>query len=208
MGGSLEVPSSSFSCEMRILQAKNTDTLQPAPSSGGYFVRLILSAGKDRHVRLETREIQPKSKLGLDWDESFALQCSGSQDSMEWLKHQTVTFELRYRNKASGLRRFLGTRSKLIGKAEAPWKDVFESPHTVIETWVRMVPCNSCHQGCENAPSLRIAMSLSINGDSLMAKKGQDRARNHCECRCNDCDSYISTLDYDVFAIVAALDAL
>ncbi|KAE7998093.1 hypothetical protein FH972_002671 [Carpinus fangiana] len=186
---------SSLTCNLTIMQAKNVDF----QSTGTLFVRYYLSAGNNKRIRLDTREISSKSDLC--WNESFSLDCFGSQDSMDSLNQQNVVFELRRRNKVPVLGRIGG--SQLLGRAEIPWKEVCESPNMEMEKWVTMGQV-----GVSKPPKLQVAMKVQV----LPAMEETERRRNRnvkkwddeC-CGCKDFHGYRCE-DYDIFAL-AALEA-
>jgi hypothetical protein len=185
---------SSLTCNLTIMQAKNVDF----QSTGTLFVRYYLSAGNNKRIRLDTREISSKSDLC--WNESFSLDCFGSQDSMDSLNQQNVVFELRRRNKVPVLGRIGG--SQLLGRAEIPWKEVCESPNMEMEKWVTMG-----HVGISKPPKLQVAMKVQV---PAMVEKGRRRNGNVKKwdderCGCKDFHGYCCE-DYDVFAL-AALEA-
>jgi hypothetical protein len=176
------------------MQAKNVDF----QSTGTLFVRYYLSAGNNKRIRLDTREISSKSDLC--WNESFSLDCFGSQDSMDSLNQQNVVFELRRRNKVPVLGRVGG--SQLLGRAEIPWKEVCESPNMEMEKWVTMG-----HVGVSKPPKLQVAMKVQV---PAMVEKGRRRNGNVKKwdderCGCKDFHGYCCE-DYDIFAL-AALEA-
>ncbi|KAM7513633.1 hypothetical protein LguiA_003216 [Lonicera macranthoides] len=53
---------------------------------------------------------------------------------MDKLIQGNAVFELRWRNNTSILGRIRGSR--LLGRAEIPWKSVFESPDMKLEKWI------------------------------------------------------------------------
>ncbi|XVF15176.1 hypothetical protein REPUB_Repub09cG0127900 [Reevesia pubescens] len=199
---------SSLCCELRILQAKNIEPKSP----GSLFVRFYLSAGNNKKIQLNSQEISSKSEL-LIWNESFSLECSGAEESLNDLKQQTVVFELRWRSKIPVLG-MMG-KSQLLGRAEMPWKAVFESPNMEIDKyWVTMVSMNDRVLESLKPPSLQISMKV-VRGPAIVEienkkKKRQERLKNNwdgCGCkdiggRCNSC------ADYEIFALAAAMEAL
>ncbi|KAE7998092.1 hypothetical protein FH972_002670 [Carpinus fangiana] len=196
MGAPLQL--SSLTCNLTIMQAKNVDF----KSTGTLFVRYYLSAGNNKRIRLNTREISSKSDLC--WNESFSLDCFVSQDSMDSLKQENVVFELRWRSKVPVLGRIGG--SQLLGRAEIPWKEVCESPNMEMEKWVTMGQV-----GVSKPPKLQVAMKVQV----LPAMEEMERRRNRNVKKWDDHDEYcgckdvhgLSCEDYDIFALAAALEA-
>ncbi|KAK9904448.1 hypothetical protein M0R45_000673 [Rubus argutus] len=80
---------SSLACELRVIQAKNIEFIK---TTGNLFVRYHLSAGGNKSIRLNTREISTKSDH--IWNESISLECNGTDSFLQ----ETVVFELRWRN--------------------------------------------------------------------------------------------------------------
>ncbi|XP_030535069.1 uncharacterized protein LOC115744110 [Rhodamnia argentea] len=206
MGASRPSSSSSFSCEIRITEAKNMDLVQPTDT---VFLRLYLSAGStNQKIRLNTRELPSPSSSGLHWNESFSLECTGNEDSAKALRQESVVFELRARSKASILGP-IGRRSRVVGRAEIPWKTVLESPGMEMETWVRM-GSSSRGRVSEDVkpPSVRIAMRLRIADMVAVGRRERTREarlKKTGECGCDDCGlSLCSREDYDVFVALAA----
>ncbi|KAI3441140.1 uncharacterized protein J3R85_002821 [Psidium guajava] len=203
-------PSSSFSCEIRITEAKNMDLVQPNDT---VFLRLYLSAGNtNQKIQLNTRELPSPSSSGLHWNESFSLECSGNEDSMKALRQESVVFELRTRSKASILAP-IRRRSRVVGRAEIPWRAVLESPGMEMETWVRMgsLPRGRVSEDVK-PPSVRIATGLRIADMADVDRRERTREallKRTGECGCDDCGlSLCSREDYDVFvALAAAVDA-
>ncbi|KAK1370982.1 Transmembrane gamma-carboxyglutamic acid protein like [Heracleum sosnowskyi] len=121
--------STAFSCELRIIRARNVEF----NSTGSVFVRCYMSAGNNKRVRFESREV---SSSNMVWNQSFSLNCFGTKESMSnMLFEGTVIFELRQRS--TGFSYFGRTgKSQLVGKAEVPWKTVYESSTMDIEKWM------------------------------------------------------------------------
>ncbi|KAG2716626.1 hypothetical protein I3760_03G135700 [Carya illinoinensis] len=203
--GAPDLQFSSLSCKLSIIQAKHVEF----KSTGTLFVRCYLSAGNNKRIRLNSREISCRSFLS--WNESLLLDCVGSQDSIGDLMQENLVFELRWRNKVPVIGRIV--RSKLLGRGEIPWKEVFESPKMEMEKyyWVTMIP-TSGEVLVEDVelPKLQVGMKVQV---PAMAEK--DRRRNingkakkwdDCGCGCKD-GRGCSYRDYDVFALAAALEA-
>ncbi|OMP04097.1 hypothetical protein COLO4_09957 [Corchorus olitorius] len=204
---------SSLCCQLRILQAKNIEIKAP----GNLFVRYYLSAGNNKRIQLNSKEISSKS-TELIWNESFSLECLGAEESVNNLKKQTVVFELRWRNTVPVLGRII-RKSQLLGRAEVPWKAVFDSPNMEIEKyWVTLVSMNDCAFESFKPPSLQISMKVGgipamVDMEEEIKKKKQKKERlknnlDDCGCKdkigggCNSCS------DYEIFALAAALEAL
>lgn len=185
---------SSLTCNLTIIQAQNVDF----KSTGTLFVRYYLSAGNNKRIRLNTREIASSSEM-ISWNESFSLDCFGTKDSMDNLKQENVVFELRWRSKVPLLGRIGG--SQLLGRAEIPWKEVCESPNMEIEKWVPMVSTIG-HVGVSKPPKLQVGMKVQF--PAMERRNGNVKKWN--ECGCKDVNGY-SCEDYDVFALAAALEA-
>ncbi|KAB5556509.1 hypothetical protein DKX38_007418 [Salix brachista] len=159
-----------------------------------------LAQGKNKRIQLNSREISSKSNLF--WNESFSLECLGTDDSINNLKQETVVFELKWRNTNPILAKIGG--SQLLGRAEVPWKTVLESPNLEMKSglcWFRRRAVSLM-----TSPSVQIAMRARVPEMAEMAKKnrrnGRLKGRGCCKdsgCRCED---------YDIFALVVALEAL
>ncbi|CAN1190675.1 hypothetical protein LINPERHAP2_LOCUS40635 [Linum perenne] len=172
---------------------------------GNLFVRYYLSSGNNNNnkIQLETREI-PSSSGHLSWNESFSLDCSGTQDSINDLKSSSVAFELRWR--PSSRSNILGCRagSKRVGSGEVMWRSVMESSGMEIETWVVMCPKNSKRCDGVKPPSVKIGMRV-VSVPTSMTKKNE----KSYECGCSRRHSgYHSCGDLDALALVAAFEAL
>ncbi|XVE83148.1 hypothetical protein DITRI_Ditri16bG0064300 [Diplodiscus trichospermus] len=195
---------SSFCCELRILQAKNIETKSP----GNLFIRYYLSAGNNGRIQLNSREISSKSEM-IIWNESFSLECSGAEESLNYLRQQTVVFELRWRSRIPVLGKM--GKSQLLGRAEMPWKAVFESPNMEIEKyWLTMVPMNDQVLESPKPPSIQISMKL-VRGPAIVGteKNRKERLKNNWEgCGCKDIGGGCSCADYEIFALAAAMDGL
>ncbi|XP_050204688.1 uncharacterized protein LOC126654755 [Mercurialis annua] len=195
----------SLSCEINIVQAKNLNL----KSHGNLFVRYYLSSGNNKRIQLNTQEISSKSNL--IWNESFSLECLGTQDSINNLKQETVVFELRWRNTKPILGKIGG--SKLVGRAEIPWKTVVESPRMEIEKWVMMISEKNCkNDDYFEAPSVEIQMKVRVQEIVVMEKMKKRNGKlrdwkNDDQCGCCK-DSGCKCQDYEIFALVAAFEAL
>nr|XP_009774191.1 PREDICTED: uncharacterized protein LOC104224270 [Nicotiana sylvestris] len=128
---------STISCEIQIIMAKNIEQISSGKNS--LFVRCYLPAGNNQRVQLNSEEIisSSKSDNNLFWDESFSLDCMGTQDSINMLKQGTVILELRSRKYLPVFGENIGG-SQVLGRAEIPWKRVFESTEMEIQEWAIM----------------------------------------------------------------------
>ncbi|KAL5753521.1 hypothetical protein ACOSP7_021741 [Xanthoceras sorbifolium] len=222
---------SSLSCELRIIKAKDIELKSKTGSTtGGLFVIYYLSTGNNKKQRIElnSQEMIPSTSSHDDderkmmiWNESFSLECVGTdEDSIKKnLRQQSVVFELRWR---SSLKNLLGKKSKsqLLGRAEVPWKTVLESPNMEIENWVVMAPPSSNNKKIIKSgarvldedhvkaavPSLQVSMKVSVVAHHQLPKKKKSWAVDECGCgghgACNSC------ADYELFALMAAMEAL
>ncbi|KAJ0096764.1 hypothetical protein Patl1_27239 [Pistacia atlantica] len=200
---------SSLSCELRIIKAKNIE-FNKSTSKGGLFVRYYLSAGNSKRIELNTKEISPSSG-NLIWNESFSLECLGSEDSISNLKQQNVVFELRWRRTTPS---FLGKKckSQLLGRAEISWEKVLESPKMEIENWVVMTSKQTNNTRVYNEdvkpPSVQVAMKVEVPKLVEMKRNESLKKRGHHEeCGCGDVGAF-HCVDYELFALVGALEAL
>ncbi|XWS44924.1 hypothetical protein CRYUN_Cryun15aG0091900 [Craigia yunnanensis] len=196
---------SSLFCELRILQAKNIEPKSP----GNLFIRYYLSAGNNKRIQLNSQEISSKSEL-IIWNESFSLECSGAEESLNFLKQQTIVFDLRWRSTMPILGKM--GKSQLLGRAEMPWKAVFESPNIEIEKyWLTMVPMSDRVIESLKPPSIQISMKL-VRGPAIVEiekKKRKERLKNNWDgCGCKDIGGGCSCADYEMFALAAAMEGL
>ncbi|CAN1190674.1 hypothetical protein LINPERPRIM_LOCUS39994 [Linum perenne] len=166
---------------------------------GHLFVRYYLSSGNNK-IQLQTREIP--SGDHVVWNESFSLDCLGTQDSINDLKSSSVVFELRWRP-SSRSNIILGrASSKLVGRGEVTWRNVMESSGMEIEKWVVMCPKNSKRCDGVKPPSVKIGMRV-VSVPTSTKKKNENY-----ECGCSRRHSgYHSCGDYDALALVAAFEA-
>lgn len=198
----------SLCCELRIFQAKNIELKSP----GNLFIRYYLQAGnKKNRIQLNSREISSKSEVMI-WNESFSLECSGAEESLNYLKQQTVVFEFRWRSTMPVFGKM--GKSHLLGRAEMPWKAVFESPNMEIEKyWLAMIPMNDrILESLYKPPSIQISMKLARPevGETEKNKKRNGRLKNNWDgCGCKDVGGECrSCADYQLFALVAAMEGL
>ncbi|KAE8700096.1 hypothetical protein F3Y22_tig00110562pilonHSYRG00079 [Hibiscus syriacus] len=193
-------------CELRILEAKNIEL----KSHGNIFIRYYLPAGNNNKIQLNTKQISTNSSQFIMWNQSFSLECSASEESINHLKQQTLVFELRRRRK-------LG-KSVVLGRAEMPWKAVFESPNMEVdECWLTLVTMNGgdVETGVK-PPSIRVSIKL-IQGPAMAEiekqmkkkKKKQRMKNNYDGCGCQGIDVGCNcAADYEIFAIAAAMEGL
>lgn len=203
---------SSFNCELTILQAKNIES----PPKSDIFVRFYLSLSENSNCRLNTREI--KSASNCFWNEKFSLECKGDEDSMTGLMEEaSVVFELRQRTRrlSSVLGSSLLKKSKVLGRAEVPWRRVFEAPDMELEGWV------DCDEQSGNKlllpPSICVGVKVSYSrvpaGKMDRRRRRSDRVRraSEHELGCRDCQNlhhaHSCEDSYDSFAMAAALQA-
>ncbi|XP_022752279.1 uncharacterized protein LOC111301022 [Durio zibethinus] len=197
---------SSLCCELRILQAKNIEPNSP----GNLFIRYYLPAGNNKRIRLNSQKVSSKSEL-IIWNESFSLECSGAEESVNYLKQQTVVFELRLKSTLPILGKM--GKSQLLGRAEMPWKAIFESPNMEIEKyWLTMVSMNDRVLQNLKPPSIQISMKL-VRGPAAVEieknKKKKEKAKNNWDgCGCKDIGRGCSCADYEIFALAAAMEGL
>lgn len=197
---------SSLSFDLRIKQAKNIEYLK---STGKVFVRYYLSAGNNKRIQLNTSEIPVKSDCFV-WDESFSLECHGAEDCSS-LKHESVVFELRWRKPVP----VFGRRSsQLLGRAEIPWKEIFESPNMVLDKWVTTDFSTSLGvEGVKPAKlqvGIRVGVKACLPEVETMEKRRESRVKKYMDesCGCKNRHAQDCTCgDYDIFALAAALEA-
>ncbi|XP_076924913.1 uncharacterized protein LOC143587530 [Bidens hawaiensis] len=185
---------SSLHCELKIMNARNIQLT----NSGGYlFVRCYLSAGNNKRVRVDSREVS--SKGDLSWNESFSLDCKGTKQSMGMIIHGMIVLELRWRSNSIAL---FG-RSQLVGRAEVSWRDAFESPNMEIDRWVMM----DLKKKGVKAPSVCVAMKIEVPSSEGMVVRKMNKWDESCGCCHGDCcnNTYV---DSEFLLIGAVLDAL
>lgn len=195
----------SLKCEVRIVEARNVEIKSQARSS--MFVRFSLSAGHNRKIEVNTREICSKSD-NLVWDQSFGLECQGNEAAVEELKQQRVVFELRRKKTSSFLRK--SSRSEVVGRGEVSWESVFESPGMEIEIFVAMGGSKNRISEDEKPVMLKIALKVqALEMEKMLINKKEKRLEKLCVCCCSsrDCGS-CNCLDYEAFALACALDCI
>ncbi|XP_074336253.1 uncharacterized protein LOC141673407 [Apium graveolens] len=189
MGKSQEATATS--CELRIIRARNVEF----NSSESLFVRCYMSAGNNKRVRFESRDV---SSSNMVWNQSFSLDCSGTKQSMSnMLLEGTIIFELRQRS--TGIS-FFGTtgKSQLLGKAEVPWRTVYESSTMDIEKWIMMKPKRSFLDGMK-PPAVEIGMK--VTGAQISKKHTKIVGARKCDRA--ECKSFVES---ELFALDAALE--
>ncbi|XP_057500878.1 uncharacterized protein LOC130784908 [Actinidia eriantha] len=163
------------------------------------FVRCYLHAGNNTRVRLNTHEISSKSNLF--WNQSFSLDCFGTQASMHKLMQGTIVFELRQRTTGQILGKIRG--SNLLGRAEIPWKSV--SLETGIEQWVVMGGKSGRGHGDGKPPAVQVAVKVKIPTVEVAVPRRIRRGeRKWEECGCGERGSGCG--DCELFALAAALE--
>ncbi|KAI4345242.1 hypothetical protein L6164_012382 [Bauhinia variegata] len=194
----------SFSCELRILQAQNVDFKS---SMGNFFVRLHLSTGNNKGIQLNTRKISPTSSPF--WNESFSLDCLGAHDVLETLKQETLVLELRQSNTAPVVGKILGSR--LMGRAEIPWKAVLERPNMVLEEWIKMDMASGRVLDGVKQSKLQVEIKIQVptlaEMENRRRRENRMRLRNWDDCGCKQGHQCYSAEDYDIFALGASLEA-
>ncbi|KAE8696242.1 Peroxisomal membrane ABC transporter family, PMP family isoform 1 [Hibiscus syriacus] len=191
-------------CELRILEAKNIEL----KSHGNLFIRYYLPAGNNNKIQLNTKQISTNSSSQIImWNEFFSLECSASDESVNHLKQQTLVFELRRRRK-------LG-KSVVLGRAEMPWKAVFESPNMEVDQcWLTLVTMNDGDvEAGVKPPSIRVSMKLvrcpAMAEIEKQKKRKQRMKKNYDGCGCQGIDGGCNcAADYEIFAIAAAMEGL
>ncbi|KAL0461297.1 UNVERIFIED_CONTAM: hypothetical protein Slati_0017300 [Sesamum latifolium] len=189
--------SCSLSFELKIIRARNINLKK---SSGHLFVRCYLPAGGNNRVRLDSQHIPSKSD-SITWDQTFSLDCSGTQDSIKCLKQGTVLFELRLRRSTPFI-----NGSKLVARAEVSWNDIMGSTNVEIDKWIVMIPEKGRVYDDVKPPAVQIAVRVQEFGEVVERKKSSVRRWDECGCmddgcKCNSC------VDYEFFAIAAVLEA-
>ncbi|OIT05537.1 PREDICTED: uncharacterized protein LOC109216315 [Nicotiana attenuata] len=200
-----------ISCEIQIIRGRNIE--QSSLGKSNLFVRCYLPAGNNQRVQLNSQEISSSSKCdsNLFWDDSFSLDCMGTQDSINILKQGTVVFELRSRKYFPVFGKNI-SGSQLLGRAEIPWKRVFESREMEIEEWAIFMATSKSNKRVNNEdvkpPAVKIAMKVKVK-ETTKVKKNNRSWDESCACKgycgCNGCNIF-SPQDYEIFALGAALD--
>ncbi|KAK7281008.1 hypothetical protein RIF29_08636 [Crotalaria pallida] len=195
MGLSYKFPS--FTFELRIVQAKNIESIKSMGNS--LFARFYLPTGNNKRIQLNTKKVSSKSVLP-SWNESFNLECSCPQEFLEILEHESMVLELRQSN--TTLRKIWG--SQLVGNGKIPWKKILESPNMELKEWVKMDLENN-GSGCDILKEPEVLVEIKIRVASMEKK---DNKREECGCKQgHDQHPWLSAEDYDIFALGAALES-
>ncbi|KAG9451560.1 hypothetical protein H6P81_011525 [Aristolochia fimbriata] len=186
--------SSSLTCDLKIIRAKNLDFIAP----GKLFVRYYLVAGNGEKVRLCSREIL--ATCDPRWNESFSLQCGGAPETVAELRRQKVVFELRWRSTSILVGKIM--RSTLLGRGEVSWKDVLESEDMSMVRWVSL-DTQKCSLVGLKPPALQLGMGVLRQPAEVQKMKrrvGCSAKWNECGCRDGSCNAR----DEELFCLVAA----
>ncbi|CAO2827775.1 unnamed protein product [Amaranthus hypochondriacus] len=206
--------SSSFTCELKIIGAKNIKTKQ----KGNLFIRCYLSEGSNNNNRIQvnTKEIVSSQKDDyIFWDDSFSLECNGTQDSIQNLKEQSVFFELRWRNTKAFLGKIGG--SQVVATAETPWKHVLDAPKMEFQKWVPMNVNEDgkllkVEEGVKvKAPCLQILMKVEEacrveTMEEMRRRRRREWDDEECGCGCTSNGCCSSCADNELLFIGAAFD--
>jgi len=187
-----------FSCELRIIQARNIEFIK---STKNLFARIYLPTGNNKRIQLNSKSVSTKSVPF--WDESFNLDCSCPQEFLENLNQHSLVLELRQR-KIWG--------SQLIGKGEIPWKVILESQNMELKKWLKMdlVSGSDCKEGMISTPEVEVEIKIRVASVAEMEKQNKRRFNNWNECGCkngHDHRAWCCAEDCDIFALGAALEA-
>ncbi|XP_058781538.1 uncharacterized protein LOC131655744 [Vicia villosa] len=187
-----------FSCELRILQARNIEFIK---STKNLFVRIYLPIGNNKRIQLNSKNVS--AKLGQFWDESFNLDCSCPLEFLEKLNQQSLVLELRQK-KMWG--------SQLIGKGEIPWKVIFESQNMELKKWLKMdlMSGSDCKEVMLTTPEVEVEIKVRVSSVAEMEKQNKRRFNNWNECGCkngHDHNAWCNAEDCDTFAFGATLEA-
>ncbi|XP_074290497.1 uncharacterized protein LOC141617212 [Silene latifolia] len=195
---------SSVKCEVRVIGAKNVETT----SKGAIFIRCYISAGYNRNIQLNTREIMSSDKDQSDhiiWDETFSLECNGEQDAICNLKEENIIFEMR-RKKMGG--------SQLVGRAEVPWKSVFDATNMEILKWVSMTRNEKVeNEECWiNPVALQVGIKVELpdmSRSDTKRRRRNERMKNRdgCECSSSSNGGCCSCVDTHLLLSAEAFDA-
>ncbi|XP_020220434.1 uncharacterized protein LOC109803320 [Cajanus cajan] len=203
MDKSRKVPS--FSCELRIIQAQNVDSIK---STKNLFARLYLPSGNNKRIQLNTKKVSSNTKHVPFWNESFSLECSCPQEFLESLKKESLVLELR-QSKMWG-------SSHVVGRGEIPWKAILESPNMEFKEWVKMIDLVSgisTSDCCEDdatlrAPQVQVEIKIRVEKDNNRRRRLIKDNWDKCGCKHgHDQHAWCSVDDYDIFALGAVLEA-
>ncbi|XP_021714614.1 uncharacterized protein LOC110682567 [Chenopodium quinoa] len=208
--------SSSLKFELKIIGAKNIQVKH----KGNLFIRCYLSVGSNnRKIQVNTKEISSAHQKDdyIFWDDTFSIECNGSEDSINNLKEASVLFELRWRNTKAFLGKIGG--SQLLATAEMPWKNVFNAPKMEFQRWAVMTvnhDGNKLLKTFEDGvkpPALQIAMKVEVPVVSVASKeemrkmRRRERMNGWKECGCNSNEGCCSScVDNELILIGATLD--
>ncbi|CAJ1855918.1 unnamed protein product [Sphenostylis stenocarpa] len=189
---------SSFSCELRIIQAQNVEAIK---SARNLFARLYLPSGNNKRIQLNTKKVSSNINHVPFWNESFSLDCSCPQEFLESLKKERLVLELR-QSKIWG--------SHVVGKGEIPWKAILESPKMELKEWVKMdlvSGSSDCDEDGVNFKAPEVQVEINIENKSNRRKR---LTKKWDECGCkhgHDLNAWCSAEDYDILALGAVLEA-
>nr|XP_009777404.1 PREDICTED: uncharacterized protein LOC104226976 [Nicotiana sylvestris] len=127
--------------------------------------------------------------------------CLGNEESINMLKQGSVVFELRSRKVVPVFGKVGG--SKIMGRAEVPWRSVFESKNMEIVEWAIIMDSKKRNLHEDVKP---MAVQISMKVGVKETKKVQKNDNTMDKCGCNS--TIFSAEDNEVFALGAALDAL
>ena len=191
---------------MKIIEAKNIGS----KLRGNLFVRYYLPSGLNNKapITLNTREIPVK--YDPVWNESLSLECHG-MDINKLTRQDKLVFELRLRNVVPLIGATFGG-SKLLGWAEVPLEEVLNSPNAVIDKWLTLVSTRgNGKEDVAKSCKIKVEIKVGVLDEKITSREVRNVRRNWDMCGCRDGhhDQYGCTSDdYDVFALVAALEAL
>ncbi|XP_014493543.1 uncharacterized protein LOC106755841 [Vigna radiata var. radiata] len=189
---------SSFSCELRIIQAQNVQSLK---STKNLFVRVYLPSGTDKRIQLSTKKVSSNMKHVPFWNESFSLDCSCPQELLESLRKERVVLELR-QSKIWG--------SHVVAKGDIPWTEIVESPKMEFKEWVKMDLMSGSDEDDDadfKAPQLQVEIKVVVEMESNKRKR-LNKKWDECGCKHgHDVYACCSAEDYDIFALGAVLEA-
>ncbi|CAN4106497.1 unnamed protein product [Withania somnifera] len=162
---------------------------------------------------IRARNIEQISSLGKsNLFVRCCLQAGNNRRSVNMMKQGTVIFEIRSRKYLSVFGKNIGG-SQLLGKAEIPWKRVFESTEMEIEEWtILTAPSKNINEDVK-PPAVKTAMKVKVKEATKVNKNNRLRKSwdESCACKgycgCNSSNIF-SADDYEIFALGAALDAL
>ncbi|XP_068474326.1 uncharacterized protein [Phaseolus vulgaris] len=176
---------SSFSCELRIVQAKNVESMQ---STKNLFARLYLPAGTNKRIQLNTKKVSYEPF----WNESFSLDCSCPREFLESLWKERVVLELR-QSKMWG--------SQVVAKGEIPWKAILESPKMELKEWVKMDLVRGSDDADWKAPQVEVEIKIVVEKESERRKR-MNKKWDECGCKeGHDLHACCSVDDYAIYVL-------